>query len=63
MSCVRAGSIDVAALIEGLKARGHEIGNGYGPLKGETFRIGHMGDHTEDELTELLSLADEVLAG
>ena len=62
VSCVRAGSIDVASLIAGLKERGHEIGNGYGALKGETFRIGHMGDHTEEELAELLSLADAVLS-
>ncbi len=63
VSCVRATGIDVPHLIDGLKERGHEIGNGYGPLKGETFRIGHMGDHTEEELTELLALADDALRG
>ncbi|MEW6074348.1 MAG: aminotransferase class V-fold PLP-dependent enzyme [Planctomycetota bacterium] len=63
VSCLRAEGIDAAALIAGLKARGHEIGGGYGPLKGRTFRIGHMGDHTEAELSRLLSFADEVLAG
>ncbi len=63
VSCLRAGSVDVASLIAGLKERGHEIGNGYGPLKGETFRIGHMGDHTEEGLEELLAAADEVLRG
>jgi len=61
VSCLRAGEIDVAALIAGLKQRGHEIGNGYGKLKGVTFRIGHMGDHTEESLEELLSAADAVL--
>ena len=61
VSCLRAGSIEVSALIAGLSARGHDIGNGYGPLKGETFRIGHMGDHTEEGLQRLLSAADEVL--
>jgi len=63
ISCVKAGSLDVSKLIAGLKARGHEIGNGYGDLKGKTFRIGHMGDHTEAGLAEMLSLADEVVAG
>ena len=63
VACLRAGSLDVAALIAGLKERGHEIGNGYGPLKGETFRIGHMGDHTEEGLAALLAAADSVLAG
>lgn len=61
VSCLRAGEVDVVALIAGLKQRGHEIGNGYGQLKGETFRIGHMGDHTEEGLEELLSAADAVL--
>jgi aspartate aminotransferase-like enzyme len=59
---VKAGALDVAKLIAGLKERGHEIGNGYGDLKGKTFRIGHMGDHTEAGLAEMLALADEVVA-
>jgi len=62
ISCVRAIDLDVPALIAGLKERGHEIGNGYGDLKGKTFRIGHMGDHTEDGLREMLALADDVVA-
>ena len=62
VSCLRAGSIDVAAFLGDLKARGHEIGNGYGALKGQTFRIGHMGDHDEAGLEELLTAADAVLA-
>jgi aspartate aminotransferase-like enzyme len=62
ISCIRAGSLDVAALIAGLKERGHEIGNGYGDLKGKTFRIGHMGDHTEAALAAMLQQADDVVA-
>lgn len=62
ISCIRAGNIDVAALIAGLKDKGHEIGDGYGNLKGKTFRIGHMGDHTEESLAEMLALADDVIA-
>jgi aspartate aminotransferase-like enzyme len=61
VSCLRAGGIDVGALIEALKQRGHEIGNGYDKLKGQTFRIGHMGDHTEEGLDELLHAMDDVL--
>ncbi|MFT5288931.1 MAG: aspartate aminotransferase-like enzyme [Planctomycetota bacterium] len=61
VSCIRAGEIDVPALIAGLKQEGHEIGNGYGVLKNKTFRIGHMGDHNEADLEELLSAADRVL--
>ena len=61
VSCIRAGDHDVPALIAGLKTHGHEIGNGYGDLKNRTFRIGHMGDHTEAALEELLAAADSVL--
>jgi aspartate aminotransferase-like enzyme len=61
VSCIRAGDVDVAALVAGLAARGLSISNGYGALKGETFRIGHMGDHTEAGLAQLLAAADEVL--
>jgi aspartate aminotransferase-like enzyme len=61
VSCLKAGGLDVAKFIDALKKRGHEIGNGYDKLKGLTFRIGHMGDHSEEGLEELLSAADEVL--
>ena len=60
VSCIKAGGLDVAALIDALKKRGQEIGNGYDQLKGQTFRIGHMGDHTEQGLDELLKAMDEV---
>jgi len=61
VACIRAGNVDVAALVAGLKARDLEISNGYGDLKGKTFRIGHMGDHTEEGLARLLEAAGEVL--
>ena len=38
-----------------------ELGNGYGDLKDKTFRIGHMGDHTEAGLQEMLQLADDAI--
>ncbi len=62
VSCVRAGHLDVQALVAGLAHRGYAISNGYGDLKGKTFRIGHMGDHSEQGLNGLLAAADEVLA-
>jgi aspartate aminotransferase-like enzyme len=42
-------------------ARGWTLGTGYGGLKELTFRIGHMGDHTVDELNALLGELEEVL--
>ncbi len=62
VSCIRAGRIEVPAFLSELKRRGHQVGNGYQQLKDRTFRIGHMGDHTEADLAELLSAADEVLS-
>jgi aspartate aminotransferase-like enzyme len=62
ISCIRAGDLDVPAFLAAMKARGHEIGSGYGDLKDTTFRIGHMGDHTEARLAEMLQLADDAVA-
>ncbi|HEY7769441.1 alanine--glyoxylate aminotransferase family protein [Longimicrobium sp.] len=44
-----------------MTARGWTLGTGYGKLKDLTFRIGHMGDHTMDELDALLAVLEEVL--
>lgn len=54
--------IDVAGLIKRLEAA-HDavIGNGYSALKEQTFRIGHMGDLTPDEIRELLGWLDGLL--
>jgi aspartate aminotransferase-like enzyme len=43
-----------------MKRAGWIIGSGYGPLKQATVRIGHMGDHSPDSLTELLATLAEV---
>jgi aspartate aminotransferase-like enzyme len=45
-----------------LAERGYTIGAGYGKLKDTTIRIGHMGDHTVEELDTLLEALEEVLA-
>jgi aspartate aminotransferase-like enzyme len=44
-----------------MSARGWTLGTGYGALRDGTFRIGHMGDHTVDELDELLDELEGVL--
>jgi predicted phosphoserine aminotransferase len=53
--------IDVAALNTFLKGRGMMISNGYGKLKGKTFRIAHMGDTQPADLEELFGAMDEFL--
>jgi len=45
-----------------MRERGWVIGSGYGRLKESTIRIGHMGDHTVDELNGLLTELAEVLS-
>jgi aspartate aminotransferase-like enzyme len=41
--------------------RGIVIGSGYGKLKGSTFRIGHMGDHTVESVERCLAACSSVL--
>ncbi len=53
--------IDVGRLNQGLSERGYVISDGYGKLKGKTFRIAHMADTTLDELNVVLGLIDEVV--
>lgn len=42
---------------------GYTIAPGYGKTKDRMFRIGHMGDHTLEELESLLAALEEVLVG
>ena len=48
-------------IVSAMKERGWVIGGGYGKLKETGIRIGHMGDHTVDELNELLTILAEVI--
>jgi aspartate aminotransferase-like enzyme len=41
-------------VVAAAKERGYTIATGYGKLREDTFRIGHMGDHTVEELEALL---------
>lgn len=48
-------------LYNAMKKKGWELATGYGSLKETSFRIGHMGDHTLEELEELLGVLEETL--
>ncbi|NPB04260.1 MAG: alanine--glyoxylate aminotransferase family protein [Thermotogae bacterium] len=62
ITCVKnTRKIKVAEMLEELERRGYVIANGYGPLREKTFRIGHMGDLTPEDLEELLGTIDEIL--
>jgi predicted phosphoserine aminotransferase len=53
--------IDVKALNGFLKAKGMQISDGYGPLKGQTFRVAHMGEMQLRDVEEVLALVDEFM--
>ncbi len=63
LTCVKNNkNIDVARLQKIVKDK-HKIliDGGYGPLKGKTFRIGHMGDETPETIREVLAALDDGL--
>ncbi len=53
--------IDIPALNAFLTERGMVLSNGYGRLKGETFRIAHMGDTQPEHLETLFAAIDEFM--
>ncbi|MFN3928488.1 MAG: pyridoxal-phosphate-dependent aminotransferase family protein [Thermoflexus sp.] len=63
LTCVaNTQGIDVGALNEFLRARGKIISSGYGPLKGKTFRIAHMGEIQPHHIEALLADIEAWLA-
>lgn len=58
--CKKDG-IEIAQFVSDVKQQGFVISDGYGKLKGETFRIGHMGDLTVSDLKQLLKTMSMVL--
>jgi len=53
--------VDVADLNAYLKQYEMRIANGYGPLKGKTFRIAHMGETQVSHIQALLEFIDKYL--
>ena len=62
VTCVEnTRGIDVAATIEAVSAEYDLVfSNGYGDLAGETFRIGHMGEHTVESVRALTDAIEDV---
>jgi aspartate aminotransferase-like enzyme len=44
-----------------LRGKGYEISGGYGKIKDETYRIGHMGDLNVADIRELLAVMDQAM--
>ncbi len=62
ITCVNNTSgMEFKQIDEGLSKRGYQISEGYGKLKPKTFRIGHMGDLSTDEMGGLLDALTEVM--
>lgn len=57
----RERGIDVAALAAFAERNDYAIDQGYGKIKGKTFRIAHMGDMTVADLEAVLAVYDEFL--
>lgn len=62
VTCLSTPTSRQASQVVGeIRERGWVIGGGYGKLKTSTIRIGHMGDHTVEELDGLLEQLTEIL--
>ncbi len=48
-------------MIEAVRARGFTIGSGYGRLRDSTVRIGHMGDHSLDNVEACLRQCEDAM--
>lgn len=59
VSCI--ATPEPGKVVSEMFARGWVVGGGYGKIKDSTFRIGHMGDHTMDELEVLLEEITDVM--
>jgi len=64
VSCLRVPvGTNGRSLAKALEKDGFLVGSGYGKLKGETIRIGHMGDHSVDEVASLLGAVGVIATG
>ena len=49
------------AILAGMRAEGFTLGGGQAPIAGNSFRIGHMGDHSVPGVRRLLDALERVL--
>ncbi len=53
--------VNGTVIYEKMREKGFELAKGYGELKEKTFRIGHMGYITDENIEEMLSALGQVL--
>lgn len=58
----KPAALDIGELNTFLIARGMRVAGGYGPIKGETFRIAHMGELQLADMELLFAAVEEYLA-
>jgi aspartate aminotransferase-like enzyme len=61
ITVVKLNGLDFKEFDKRLRQKGFEVSPGYGVVKDETFRIGHMGDLSVKDIQDLLNVMDEVL--
>jgi aspartate aminotransferase-like enzyme len=59
---VNSKNTELSALKKRLGERGYAFDDGYGKIKGKTFRIPHMGDMQPADLADFLGVIDEITA-
>lgn len=62
-SVANTRGVDLAATKKRLGERGYAFDDGYGKIKGQTFRIAHMGDMQPAQLEEFLAVLNEEMEG
>lgn len=58
---VNTKGTDLVTLKKMLGERGYAFDDGYGKIKGKTFRIAHMGDMQPEDLQEFTTVIDECI--
>ncbi len=54
-------NLDIPKMVSMLLGKGYRIVNGYGNLVNKTFRIGHMGEITLNDLEKMLKILSEII--
>jgi aspartate aminotransferase-like enzyme len=61
VSALRPSKMSGRDVVARMKERGFTLGGGYGAWKDDSFRIGHMGDISVEDLSAMLDVLDEVM--
>ncbi|MGD2200541.1 MAG: alanine--glyoxylate aminotransferase family protein [Candidatus Bathyarchaeota archaeon] len=61
VSCINAPKVGGPAVYEAMRGEGFELAQGYGSLKGSTFRIGNMGYIPDEDIDSMLEALSRVL--